>query len=101
MKNIIQNIRRLFFDNSCTCCGEKASDNLIYLCYNCLDKIVRQKSLNKVGDTYYIWPYKGEFRKLLLEYKNNSRLALGKIISSLIEEEIFKGISAYNECPVG
>lgn len=90
MKNIIQNIRRLFFDNSCTCCGEKASDNLIYLCYNCLDKIVRQKSLNKVGDTYYIWPYKGEFRKLLLEYKNNSRLALGKIISSLIEEEIFK-----------
>ena len=46
--------------------------------------------MNKVGDTYYIWPYKGEFRKLLLEYKNNSRLALGKIISSLIEEEIFK-----------
>ena len=46
--------------------------------------------MNKVGYTYYIWPYKGEFRKLLLEYKNNSRLALGKIISSLIEEEIFK-----------
>ena len=46
--------------------------------------------MNKVEDTYYMWSYKGEFRKLLLEYKNNSRLALGKIISSLIEEEIFK-----------
>lgn len=90
MKNIILSIKKILFHDACVCCGEKASDNLIYLCYNCLDKIVKQKSLNKIGDTYFVWQYKTEFRKLLLEYKNSSRLALGKIISSLIEEEIFK-----------
>lgn len=51
-----------------------------------------QKSLNKFEDTYYIWPYKTDFRKLLLEYKNNSVLAIGQIISSLIEEEMFQVI---------
>lgn len=90
MKNLIRNIRKIFFDTGCVCCGDKASDNLIYLCYNCFDKIIKQKSLNKQGDTYYIWPYKNNFRKLLLEYKSKNILALSKIISVLIEEEFFK-----------
>lgn len=89
MKNIILSIKKIFFKNNCVCCGQKPSDNLIYLCYNCFEKLIRQKSLNKVSDTYYLWPYTTEFRKMLLEYKNNSVLAIGRIIAGLIEEEIF------------
>ena len=92
MKNLIQSIKKLLFDNSCVCCGEKASDKLEYLCYNCLNDLMKEKSLSKYENVYYLWIYKDKFKKLLLEYKNSSRLALGLIISSMIEDEFFRVI---------
>lgn len=89
MKNIILSIRNLLFDNSCVCCGGKSSDKFLYLCYDCLNILIKSKSLNKVGNTYFLWTYSETLRKLILKYKSHSVLALGNIISSLIEEEFF------------
>lgn len=89
MKNIILSIRDLLFDNSCVCCGGKSSDKFLYLCYDCLNILIKSKSLNKVGNTYFLWTYSETLRKLILKYKSHSVLALGNIISSLIEEEFF------------
>ena len=77
------------FDNSCVCCGGKSSDKFLYLCYDCLNILIKSKSLNKVGNTYFLWTYSETLRKLILKYKSHSVLALGNIISSLIEEEFF------------
>lgn len=89
MKNIILSIRNLLFDNSCVCCGGKSSDKFLYLCYDCLNILIKSKSLNKVNNTYFLWTYSETLRKLILKYKSHSVLALGNIISSLIEEEFF------------
>lgn len=89
MKNIILSIRNLLFDNSCVCCGGKSSDKFLYLCYDCLNILIKSKSLNKVENTYFLWTYSETLRKLILKYKSHSILALGNIISSLIEEEFF------------
>lgn len=89
MNSLIQSIKKALFDSSCVCCGGKTSDKLGYLCYDCFNVIFKSKSLNKHENTYYLWQYNKNIRKLLLEYKSQSRLALGKIISSLIEEEFF------------
>lgn len=89
MKNIILSIRNLLFDNSCVCCGGKSSDKFLYLCYDCLNILIKSKGLNKVGNTYFLWTYSETLRKLILKYKSHSVLALGNIISSLIEEEFF------------
>ncbi len=89
MKNIILSIRNLLFDNSCVCCGGKSSDKFLYLCYDCLNILIKSKSLNKVNNTYFLWTYSETLRKLILKYKSHSVLALGSIISSLIEEEFF------------
>ncbi len=89
MKNIILSIRNLLFDNSCVCCGGKNSDKFLYLCYDCLNILIKSKSLNKVNNTYFLWTYSETLRKLILKYKSHSVLALGSIISSLIEEEFF------------
>lgn len=77
------------FDNSCVCCGGKSSDKFLYLCYDCLNILIKSKSLNKVENTYFLWTYSETLRKLILKYKSHSVLALGNIISSLIEEEFF------------
>lgn len=77
------------FDNSCVCCGGKSSDKFLYLCYDCLNILIKSKSLNKVENTYFLWTYSETLRKLILKYKSHSILALGNIISSLIEEEFF------------
>ena len=61
----------------------------MYLCYDCLNILIKSKSLNKVGNTYFLWTYSETLRKLILKYKSHSVLALGSIISSLIEEEFF------------
>ncbi len=89
MKNIILSIRNLLFDNSCVCCGGKSSDKFLYLCYDCLNILIKSKSLNKADNTYFLWTYSETLRKLILKYKSHSILALGSIISSLIEEEFF------------
>lgn len=90
MKNIILNIRNLLFDTSCVCCGGKSSDKIFYLCYDCLNILIKSKSLNRVENTYFLWTYSETLRKLILKYKGQSILPLGKIISSLIEEEFFE-----------
>lgn len=92
MKNLIQSIKSLLFNDDCAICGKNLSDSEDYICYNCLNILIKQKSLNKKEEVYYLWHYRDKFRKFLLEYKSKSRLALGKIISSLIEEEFFKVI---------
>lgn len=92
MKSLIQSIRKLLFDDNCVCCGEHAEENLKYLCKNCFEILVKTKSLNKVENTYYLWAYNDILRKLILKYKSQSILALGQIISALIEEEFFNVI---------
>ena len=92
MNNLIQSIKKLFFDNSCVCCGGKTSDKLLYLCYDCFNILLKSKSLNKVENTYFLWAYNETIRTLILKYKSHSVLALGRIISSLIEEEFFQVI---------
>lgn len=89
MNNLILSIKKLFFDNSCVCCGGKTSDKLLYLCYDCFNVLLKSKSLNKVENTYFLWTYNETVRTLILKYKSHGVLALGIIISSLIEEEFF------------
>lgn len=94
MNSLIRSIKKLLFDNSCVCCGGKTSDKLVYLCYDCFNVIFKSKSLNKYENTYYLWQYNKQIRKLVLEYKSHSRIVLGEIIGSLIEEEFFHVVFA-------
>lgn len=92
MKSLIQSIRSILFDDTCVCCGEQSEEKLKYLCKKCFEILIKTKSLNKVENTYYLWTYNDILRRLILKYKGQSILALGQILSALIEEEFFSVI---------
>ncbi|MBN1467482.1 MAG: ComF family protein [Fusobacteriaceae bacterium] len=95
MKNLILSIRKFLFADTCVCCENRPDNKLHYLCRGCFNIILKEKSVNKIENTYYIWPYRSLFRKLLLEYKGNSILPLSHIISEIISDDFFNII--YNE----
>lgn len=95
MKNLILSIRKFLFADTCVCCKNRPDNKLHYLCRGCFNIILKEKSINKIENTYYIWPYRSLFRKLLLEYKGNSILPLSHIISEIISDDFFNII--YNE----
>ncbi len=90
MKNIIQNIRKILFDNKCPLCRENKNDKDYEICYNCYSLLEKKKSFRSFGKLYYLFDYSGDFRKLLLNYKNNSRAYYAKTIAKLIKEELFQ-----------
>lgn len=90
MKNLIQNIRNILFDNKCKLCCENINDKELEICYNCFDKLKNEKNFSSFNSIYYIFNYSGEFRKLLLKYKNNSQGNLAKTIALLIKDEFFE-----------
>ena len=89
MKNIILNISRLLFDDKCRICGQNKYDKEYEICYNCFCRLQKQKGLRSFENLYYLFDYKGEFRKLLLEYKANSQGRLAGTIALLIKEDFF------------
>lgn len=90
MKNIIQNIRKVFFDTKCPLCRENNYDKEYEICYNCYSFLEKNKSFRSFGKLYYLFDYSGDFRKLLLNYKSGSRAYYSKTIAKLIEEELFE-----------
>ena len=89
MKNLILSIRKFLFADTCVCCENRPDNKLHYLCRGCFNIILKEKSINKIENTYYILPYRSLFRKLLLEYKGNSILPLSHIISEIISDDFF------------
>lgn len=90
MKNLILNIREVLFDNICPVCNENIYDKDYEICYNCFDKLKNEKRFRSFGKLYYCFNYSGDFRKLLLAYKNSSRGPLSRTIASLVKEEFFE-----------
>ncbi len=90
MKSIIQNIRKVLFDNRCPLCEENNYDKEYEICYNCYSILEKSKSFRSFGKLYYLFDYSGDFRKLLLNYKGNSRAYYAKTIAKLIKEELFQ-----------
>lgn len=90
MKNIIRNIKSVFFDTSCPLCKENKYDKEYEICYNCFTELMRQKELRNFENVYYSFNYSGGFRKMLLEYKNNNYGAYSKTIALLIKDDFFE-----------
>lgn len=91
-----QILKKFFFDSSCSICKKEVEDNEIYICKKCREKIEKEKSLHVRKNIYYLFEYKNEIRKLIIDYKLNGRKELSCFISKIIEDEIIKIIRENN-----
>lgn len=85
-----QILKKFFFDSSCSICKKEVEDDEIYICKKCREKIEKEKSLHVRKNIYYLFEYKNEIRKLIIDYKLNGRKELSCFISKIIEDEIIK-----------
>lgn len=83
-----QILKKFFFDSSCSICGKEVEENEIYICRKCREKIEKKKILHIRKNIYYLFDYKDDIRKLIIDYKLNGRRELSYFISELIEKEL-------------
>lgn len=91
MKSLVQNIKEIFFSNSCSVCN-KISEKT-YICDECY-KILRKKmTLKNIGNYYFVCYYDEDIRKVIADFKLKNRRKIGKEIASLIDRHIKELIS--------
>ncbi len=79
-------LRRFFFDNSCSLCGENL-ENQSYFCCKCFIKLKKMSELKQSGTLYYLYYYT-DVKKIIFDFKFKNRKGISKNLSFFVKEAI-------------
>lgn len=79
-------LRKIFFDNSCSLCGERL-ENQSYFCCKCFIKLKKMSELKQNGTLYYLYYYT-DVKKIIFDFKFKNRKGISKNLSFFVKEAI-------------
>ncbi len=96
MLNLIQNIKRLLFQDTCSVCNSILTEKDDYICKKCQKYFKETCVLKQKENYYYLYYYNEKTKKLIGSYKLKNQRGLGKFIGELSKESLQKIIRENN-----